>query len=196
MGLILLRVANVLQRLNTRVLWIGTSLAAVAITLMVVAILVQVFFRYVLNSALPWPEEAARFLMLWMTGLAAPAAYRRGAFVSIDLLEFALPRRVGAVLSLLLLLIALAVLGMALQFGWKHVQSGWLFNSSSLKLPLGLIGMKAVKIKLAWMYMSLFVGFAMLAVVNIELILRSVLKVMGRDEGLDPLPVMTIAEAE
>jgi len=33
---------------------------------MVIVILLQVFFRYVLNNALPWPDELARFLMLWM----------------------------------------------------------------------------------------------------------------------------------
>ena len=54
---------------------------------MVIVILVQVFFRYVLNNALPWPDEVARFLMLWMTGLIAPSAYRWGGFVSIEFLE-------------------------------------------------------------------------------------------------------------
>ena len=62
--------------LNTFILRIGRHLAWIAIGLMVVIILVQVFFRYGLNSALPWPDEAARFLMLWMTGLIAPSAYR------------------------------------------------------------------------------------------------------------------------
>ena len=62
--------------LNTFILRIGRHLAWIAIGLMVVIILVQVLFRYGLNSALPWPDEAARFLMLWMTGLIAPSAYR------------------------------------------------------------------------------------------------------------------------
>ena len=46
---------------------LGPAVAIVAIALMVLAILIQVFFRYALNNALPWPDEAARFLMLWMT---------------------------------------------------------------------------------------------------------------------------------
>ena len=72
--------------LNTFILRIGRHLAWIAIGLMVVIILVQVLFRYGLNSALPWPDEAARFLMLWMTGLIAPSAYRWGGFVSIEML--------------------------------------------------------------------------------------------------------------
>ena len=49
---------------------------------LVLAILVQVVFRYGFNNALPWPDEAARFCMLWMTGLMAPTAFRRGGFVA------------------------------------------------------------------------------------------------------------------
>ena len=73
---ILLFLLNILQYLNTFFLRIGRQLAWIAILLMVMVILLQVFFRYVLNNALPWPDEVARFLMLWMTALIAPSAYR------------------------------------------------------------------------------------------------------------------------
>ena len=64
-----------LSLFNVWVLRIGRYIGIVAMTFMVVAILIQVFFRYVLNNALPWPDEAARFGMLWMTGLMAPTAF-------------------------------------------------------------------------------------------------------------------------
>ena len=63
------------------VLAAGRHIAWVALALMVSVILAQVFFRYVLNNALAWPDEAARFLMLWMTALIAPTALRVGGFV-------------------------------------------------------------------------------------------------------------------
>jgi TRAP-type C4-dicarboxylate transport system permease small subunit len=176
-----------LQFWNDHVLRLGRALAVLAIGLMVVCILVQVFFRYVLNNALPWPDEAARFLMLWMTGLIAPSAYRRGGFVAIDMFERALPRGAAAVTGLVLLGLSLMVLLVGIQLGWKHVNSGWLFASSSLRLPLDLIGFKAVKIKLAWMYMSLFVGIVLLTIVNIELILRHLITLMGGGDRLRPM---------
>ena len=49
------------QTFNDLVLPVGRGLAVICIGLMVVCILIQVFFRYVLNNALPWPDEAARF---------------------------------------------------------------------------------------------------------------------------------------
>mgnify|MGYP003388177999 CR=1 FL=1 len=59
------------QVFNDLVLPLGRGIAVACIALMVVCILIQVFFRYVLNNALPWTNEAARFLMLWITGLIA-----------------------------------------------------------------------------------------------------------------------------
>ena len=45
---------------NETVLRLGRAVGVVAIVLMVIAILIQVFFRYVLGNALPWPDEAAK----------------------------------------------------------------------------------------------------------------------------------------
>ena len=160
---------------NTILLKLGRQLATVAIGLMVIIILIQVFFRYGLNSALPWPDEAARFLMLWMTGLIAPSAYRWGGFVSIDMLFRFLPSKMVKIITLILLVISLLVLVVGLQFGLKHVDSGWLFSSSSLKWPLHLIGMEITRVKLAWMYMSLPVGLIMMSLVNVELIIKNFL---------------------
>jgi TRAP-type C4-dicarboxylate transport system permease small subunit len=193
---VLLAILTPLRKLNDIVLGLGKGLAVVALALMVIVILAQVFFRYVLNNALPWPDEAARFLMLWMTGLIAPAAYRAGGFVAIDMALEALPRRAADLLALVLLLISLAVLAVALQLGLRHVNSGWLFNSSSLKLPLDLIGGETLRIKLAWMYLSVYVGAALLTLVNLELILRQIISLMGGGDRLPPLDGMNLAEAE
>ena len=166
---------NFLEKINTFFLRIGRQFAWIAIFLMVVVIMIQVFFRYVLNSALPWPDEVARFLMLWMTGLIAPSAYRWGGFVSIDMLERFLPKIISTLLTLFLLIISLFILIIGLELGFKHINAGWIFSSASTKIPFNLIGGKDEPIKLAWMYMSLPVGIVFLISVNIELILRNFL---------------------
>lgn len=157
------------------------------IAAMVLAILVQVFFRYILQNALPWPDEFARFCMLWMTGMMAPIAYRQGGFVAIDMLSEVLGKRMSAVLSMVLLLLALLVLLMGIKLGYKHVNSGWLFSSSSLKIPLSLIGMQSIKLKLVYMYSSLWIGLILLTSVNVELLLRSLsIIISGEDPGETP----------
>ena len=149
--------------------------------LMVIVILLQVFFRYVLNNALPWPDELARFLMLWMTGFIAPSAYRWGGFVSIEMLPQMLPKMIENILMLLLLSLSLGILVIGFKLGLQHVKVGWIFESSSIKIPLQLIGGKQEAIKLAWMYMSLPVGIFLLILVNIELILRKLLLIFHSD---------------
>tara|TARA_B100000029_G_C17570464_1_gene956429 strand:- start:1155 stop:1643 length:489 start_codon:yes stop_codon:yes gene_type:complete len=148
---------------------------------MVIVILLQVFFRYVLNNALPWPDELARFLMLWMTGFIAPSAYRWGGFVSIEMLPQMLPKLIESILMLFLLSLSLAILIIGFKLGLQHIKVGWIFESSSIKIPLQLIGGKQQAIKLAWMYMSLPVGIFLLILVNIELILKKILLVFGDD---------------
>ena len=176
----LLLIFKLLENINTFILRIGRQLAWIAILLMVIVIIIQVFFRYVLNNALPWPDEVARFLMLWMTGLIAPSAYRWGGFVSIDMLERFLPKILANLLIFIILLISLAVLFIGFEMGLKHINAGWIFSSSSIKIPFSLIGGKTEAMKLAWMYMSLPIGVFLLILVNIELILRNILSITSK----------------
>jgi TRAP-type C4-dicarboxylate transport system permease small subunit len=185
----LLIILRPLQWLNDVTGRVGRWLSIGAIAIMVAVILLQVFCRYILNNALPWPDEAARFMMLWLTGLMAPVAFRHGGMVAITGILELLPRQLVSVMSLLLLVISLMVLVVGAQLGLKHVDSGWLFASSSLKLPLFLVGMKSVKIKLAWMYMSVLTGVCLMILVNIELILRSLVTALGGADRLRPVQI-------
>lgn len=178
----LVTIMRLLISINTILLRVGRNVAWVALALMVFVILLQVFFRYILNNALNWPDEAARFLMLWMTGLIAPSAFRWGGFVAIDMLPLALPKKSGLILTLFLFLMSATVLWVGLGLGWGHAMGfGGNFDSASLRLPLDLIGGETVKVKLRYMYGSLLVGVFLLFVVNIELILRTIFALIRPD---------------
>ena len=176
---LLIYIHNFLKDFNSTILRIGRQLAWIAIFLMVVVILIQVFFRYILNNALPWPDELARFLMLWMTGFIAPSAYRWGGFVSIEMLPKLLPKLIENILLLILLSLSLFILIIGFQLGLQHIKIGWIFESSSIKIPFHLIGGEQKALKLAWMYMSLPVGIFLLILVNIELILRKLFLILN-----------------
>ncbi len=175
------------QAWNDVTLRIGWWVSVVAIGLMVLSILLQVFFRYVLGNPLAWSEEAARFCMLWMTGFMAPLAYRRGGFVAIDMVVRMLPARVGEVLSFGLLLIALLVLVTAIPIGWGEVTGfSSKFATASLYYPDFQGGW--TKVPRSWMMWSLLVGVVLLLTVNIELMLRSLISFFGGEETLRPIP--------
>lgn len=193
----LLAVLAPLSYANERVLRVGRGIGAFAVALMVLAILIQVFFRYVLNNALAWPDEAARFCMLWMAGLMAPSAFRQGGFVAIDMLVVMMPRIVGGIINLVLLLISLIVLVVAVKIGWHEVTGfGGRFTTASLYLPTSFDFSTWYRIPRAWMMASLFVGVTLLTSVNIELILRNIVKLLGGDARLAPIETAELGGAE
>ena len=193
MGLLLAVLAPI-GAVNAFVLKIGRGIGIAAIAIMVVAILIQVVARYVFNNALPWPDEAARFCMLWMTGLMAPTAFRRGGFVALDMISGLMSPRVSAVLSLILLLISVMILIVAVQIGWNEVTGfGGRFATASLYLPT-LDGW--FRIPRSWMMLSLLVGVILLLAVNIELILRSIVQMLGGGDRLPEIDMGDMAGAE
>lgn len=183
-----------LQKINDVLLGLGRVLAILALALMVSFILGQVFFRYVLNDAPRWTEEAARFGMLWMTGLLAPVAYRHGGFVAIDMLERALPRILAGLLTLVLLALSLWVLVIMWDRGLhNHVDSlSGRGQMPSLRLPLDWIGGEPIRFRNSWMFASLWVGVNLLILVNVELMLRQVISLLGGGARLKPLGNATV----
>lgn len=192
---VLLGVLKPLQSILDVVLAIGKAVSVFAIGMMVLAILVQVFFRYGLGNALTWPDEAARFCMLWMTGLMAPAAYRRGGFVAIDMVLLAFPRLIGGLLALMLLSIAGLVLIVAVQIGYAEITGfGSRFATAALYLPSLEDGQIVWdRMPRFYMFLSLFVGICLLLAVNVELILRSLVSLLGGEAQLRPIPGDAVA---
>jgi tripartite ATP-independent transporter DctM subunit len=74
------RIALVVDRLVEAVS-VATLLAACLLAV------VQVFFRYVLNNSLPWPEEVARLGFVWVVFLGMALAIHRDAHLRIDLVD-------------------------------------------------------------------------------------------------------------
>lgn len=188
-----------LERFNTVILAIGRVIAVIALVIMVGLILGQVFFRYVLNDAPNWTEEGARFGMLWMTGLMAPLAYRMGGFVAIDMVERALPRMLSGLLSLVLMGIAMWVLFIAWERGWNnHVDTlSGRGCSSSLRWPFGFeIGRCGNRFQNSYQYASLWVGVNLLILVNLELMIRQVIKLAGHGDRLQPLNAGEVVGAD
>lgn len=185
----LLALCNGLGLFNGAILALGRWIGALCLGLMVIVILTQVFFRYVLQSALPWPEETSRFLMLWSTGLMAPTAFRRGGFVAIDMVVGMLPRGVATALSVFLMAVTILVLWIALGIGWSEVTGiGGRFETDSLWIPASLDASVWMKVPKSWMMASMVVGVALLLAVAVELALRNIYALIKGPDGLREIP--------
>ncbi|MEP0522028.1 MAG: TRAP transporter small permease subunit [Hyphomicrobiales bacterium] len=173
MGLIRLPL-RLLSKLNSFLLTIGSVIATLALAFMVAFVIYQIVMRYAFNTAPAWTEEGARFLMLWMTGLVAPLGYRKGGFVAIDLVQTALPRLLSAILSLILLALAMLTLIYAFIIGWSEITGfAGRFATASIYFPWpGAEGLEWIRAPRSYMMASLVVGSVLMISVNIELILR------------------------
>ena len=151
-----------LSRFNDAVEQVGKYLGLTLIGAMTLVILYQVFMRYVLNDPPTWSEEMSRFMMVWMTFLVAPIAYRRGMNVAIETLSRFLVGRPRAALQLVLN-------ALILYFMIEYAQEG---------IGLAERGLKAkaftIDVKLFWFYLIVPTGFSLLAAVSVENILRAV----------------------
>ena len=181
-----------LDTINTRALLLGRKIGLVALGLMVLVILAQIFFRYVLNNALPWPEEAARGLMIWMMALVAPSAYRYTGFVSIDMLHEYIPAHLKNYLILSILLLCSFVSVIMLQHAWSHFSAPLLFDSSGLNRLLQdtginqLLGTK-IQFRTAYIYLAMSVLLMLILMVSLELILRQLARIIWGNERF-PIP--------
>ena len=170
---------NGLVRFNDVALAAGRSISWVLVGLMTFIVLYQVFFRYVLNDAPSWSEAAARALMVWMTFLVAPSAYRWGAYVSIDTLTHSLRGRLKYILSFAINISALILIVVLLWLSLDFVDRG--LNRRAQGLPAEFIG---IPLKSAWIRAAMPVGFFLMITVSIELIAKDLVR-LRRPESAD-----------
>lgn len=123
---------------------------------MTIVILLQVVCRYVFNAPLSWPEEAARYMMVWMTFLAAPYAYREGMFARLEsttaFLAPGIRSGLERALHALIVITALLYLTQAL---WM-VERGGMMTSSALGISM------------RYVFAILPISFILIATVGLE----------------------------
>jgi C4-dicarboxylate transporter DctQ subunit len=78
---------NLLQKINSLVEYI----VCVLLTVMVVVVFLQVIFRFVLHSSLPWSEELSRYLMIWIVFLGASIGINKKSHIGVEALVILLP---------------------------------------------------------------------------------------------------------
>lgn len=151
---------KILSGLNGSVSKVGCNIAAVLLAAMISIVLAQVFYRYVLNEAFGWSEEIAKVMMVWVTFLVSPWAYRYGAFVSVDMFVEPFGERFRLWLHLLIHLLVLWALYVFLLESVDFWQKGRATLAATLP------------IRLSWFYSIVPVAFGAMLLVAFETVLR------------------------
>jgi TRAP-type transport system small permease protein len=130
-----------------------------------------VFFRYVLNAALPWAEEADRYLFIWLTFIGASITMRHKAHIAVDVLvRYFRPslREWFALLS------EGCVLGFLAVVFWA---SGPVIEITSQTRAT------ATNIPISWVYLAAPVGCVLIGVETLRLMERTWRKIGKGEKG-------------
>jgi len=95
---------------------LGTALCFLVMSL---ALAAQVFFRYVLNRPLVWPEDLSLLFFVWFVWLGGAAGMREGRQIRVDIIDVYGPLRVRRVLEPVLTVVSLAFLALVVTYGVK-----------------------------------------------------------------------------
>lgn len=121
-----------LTRIVERLL-IGLS-AAIALV-----VFLQVLFRYLLQQPLFWSEELPRYLLIWMSFLAAAVAQRDEAHINITLVVNRLPAGGRRLAHLAANALMLAFLGVLIYSGSLVTRITVAHRSTALQIPMAAV---------------------------------------------------------
>ncbi|ETX14345.1 C4-dicarboxylate ABC transporter permease [Roseivivax halodurans JCM 10272] len=110
----------------------------------------NIALRYLTGHSLSWADEAARYLMIWMTFVGAGLALRMGAHVAITNLQDALPGPGQKMLRGAIVLGLLIFFGFMVSVGIEYAERMQYQMTPALRLPF------------VYVYAAMPVGFALL----------------------------------
>ena len=164
---------NLIGRLNSLLLSLCKGVSIVLLAIMLGIIVAAVFFRYVLNDAIPWSEEIAKFVMVWMTFIVAPVGLKTGAHIAID----ALANRIqGRLYFLLQVWIFSAVILLMLMF---------VDEASFLTWNARIQRASTIDVSILYVYIAMPIGCAITALVSFEFWLNAVKGLIDPSRGTD-----------
>lgn len=163
---------NALTRVNAPLLVACRGLTVALVAAIAVVVCAGVFWRYVLNDALAWSEETAKFLMVWLVFVAAPVALARGGHASIDALPAALPPRVAQALYVLIYALVLCFLAVLVDQGW-----GFALNARVQTTP-------TTGVSMMYVFASMPAGGVLMALVSLELLARALVGIADPSRGV------------
>lgn len=106
---------------------------------LIVVIVMQVFWRYVLNNPLAWSEELARYTFVWIVFLSTSIALKQSKHMGIDIIVSLLPANFRKAADILVKLIITAFLVMIIFASREIVMIAMGQSSASLSIPMGLV---------------------------------------------------------
>jgi TRAP-type C4-dicarboxylate transport system permease small subunit len=166
-------IERLVGRLNALLLAVCKGLAIFLLAAMTAIVIANVFGRYVLSDAIPWSEEIAKFVMVWMTFIAAPIGLQLGAHIAIDALANALRGRFYFLLQLAIFSAIIALMAM------------YVDEALFLTLNARIQRASTIDLSIFYVYAAMPIGCAVVALVSLEFWLNALKGLVDPARGTD-----------
>lgn len=137
------RVETIAAVLSRSLNWVVERVIAVLMLVLVLDVWLGVVDRYLFHWQLPWPEELARYLMIWAALLAISAGIARREHIGIGMFVLTLPMPIQRTILFMVDLIALAAFLYLAIYGFDFAESGMrrqaMIFGMSLALPYAAV---------------------------------------------------------
>ncbi len=100
------------------------------------AIFLQVVFRYIIKFSLPWSEELARYLFVWLALTGAAVAVKKKAHFGVDILVRKLNPKMQHIFNIVGSGFILCFLSVVVFEGVSLTIRNWTQFSSAMRIPM------------------------------------------------------------
>jgi len=135
-----------------------------AMILMSIVVFIQVVFRFIIKSSLPWSEELSRYLLVWVTFLGGAYGVRKGAHIGIEAFSLLLPKKAQKLLSIFVMILCVALCFAIFVHGISIVNT---------QLEKGQLS-PAMRIPIGYMYAAIPVGMVVFIIRYIQEIISAI----------------------
>ena len=171
---------RVLNKLSDIVNFLVEHVIAILMGLMTVVVFLQVVFRLI-SGSLPWSEELARYMMIFMVYLGASVGVRKKNHIAIEFVANQLPGKGRTVVDIISDLLMLVVFAVIIHFGLNVVRVTMMQKSPVLRVRMG------------YMYFSIVLGGILMCLQTVVNLITSVRNLAaGRADSIDAPSVIGV----
>ena len=113
--------------------------ASLILLVMAGIVAVQVFFRYVLNRPMFWPEEASVFLFVWLIWVGGATGMREERQIRVDFFERFFPEKLRNFVMLFNTILAILFMTLVVFYGVKVAEIQMTAEYDSLPFRRGVL---------------------------------------------------------
>ncbi len=164
---------NIIHKISDVIFTIIKVLIAIMITVMVIITTMEVIRRYVFGLSFIWAEELVKFMLVAVTFLGGPAAYRAGGLAYLDLVVSHVGEKGRRFINIFINVVIIISCIWLAKLGFEYSFSPMVAKMYSTGL----------KLKMTYIYLTIPIGFCMMIVFAIEQILQNWFDIQPKEEA-------------